>query len=111
MLQKVKDYVTWGEGTPENVALLIRRRGEFVGGIRVTDEELAGRSQFKSVDDLAVSLCAGDIGLKDVEGLEPLFRLHPPRGGFRGSRKKAFVAGGEAGYRGEVIADLLSSMV
>jgi large subunit ribosomal protein L30 len=111
MLQKVKDYVTWGEGIPKTVTLLIRCRGEFVGGIKLTDEGLAERSSFKSVDDLAGALCSGDAVLKDVEGLRPLFRLHPPRGGFRGSRKKAFVTGGEVGYRGEAIADLLSSMV
>jgi large subunit ribosomal protein L30 len=111
MLQKVKDHVTWGEGTPETVTLLIRGRGKFVGGIRLTDEGLNERSSFKSVDDLARALCAGDIALKDVKGLKPLFRLRPPRGGFRGSRKRAFVSGGEVGYRGEAIADLLSSMV
>ena len=111
MLQKVKDHVTWGEGTPETVTFLIRGRGEFVGGIKLTDESLNERSSFKSVDDLAEALCAGDIALKDIKGLKPLFRLRPPRGGFRGSRKKAFVTGGEVGYRGEAIADLLSNMV
>jgi len=111
MLQKVKDYVTWGEGTPETVSLLLRRSGEFSGGSKLTEEGLAARSDFKLVDDLAKALCAGKADLKDVQGLEPTFRLHPPRGGFRGSRKRSFASRGELGYRGEAIVDLISSMV
>jgi len=111
MLQKVKDYVTWGEGTPETVSLLLRHRGEFSGGTKLTEKELAERSNYTSVDDLAEALCSGTVHLKDVRGLKPVFRLHPPRGGFKGSRKRAFTAGGELGYRGEAITDLLSSMM
>jgi len=111
MLQKVKDYVTWGEGTPETVSLLLRRSGEFSGGAKLAEEGLAGRSSFTLVDDLANALCAGTAGLKDVQGLEPTFRLHPPRGGFRRSRKRAYASRGELGYRGEAIVDFISSMV
>ena len=111
MLQRVKDHVTWGEGTPENVSLLIRSRGELIGGKGLTEKELAERSKFKSLDDLARALCAGTASLKDVQGLKPVLRLHPPRGGFKRSRKRPFGAGGELGYRGEAISDLLSSMV
>lgn len=111
MLQKVKDYVTWGEGSPETIGLLLRSRGEFVGRIKLTEEELTDRSNFKSVDDFAKALCAGTANLKDVQGLKPVFRLHPPRGGFRGSRKRSFLARGELGYRGGAIVDLLSSMM
>lgn len=111
MLQKVKDYITWGEGTPETVSLLLRRSGEFSGGAKLAEEGLAERSSFTLMDDLAKALCAGTADLKDVQGLEPTFRLHPPRGGFRGSRKRSYTSRGELGYRGEAIAGLISSMV
>ncbi len=111
MLQKVKDYVTWGEADAETLGLLLGRRGEFVGGTKLSDDRLAESSEFKSVKDLASSLCHGSVALKDVQGLKPVFRLHPPRGGFHGSRKNPFVTGGELGHRGKAIADLISSMV
>jgi len=49
--------------------------------------------------------------LKDLPGVKPVFRLHPPRKGFKGSIKKSYRAGGEAGYRGEAINDLIRRMV
>jgi large subunit ribosomal protein L30 len=42
--------------------------------------------------------------------VQPIFKLHPPRKGFKGKTKKSFAAGGEAGYRGEKISELLKRM-
>jgi large subunit ribosomal protein L30 len=46
-----------------------------------------------------------------LPGIHPIFRLHPPSKGFKGKTKKNFRAGGEAGYRGEAINDLVKRMV
>ncbi|HEV2165782.1 MAG TPA: 50S ribosomal protein L30, partial [Thermoplasmata archaeon] len=43
-------------------------------------------------------------------GLRPVFRLHPPKGGWR-STKKPFASGGALGYRGPAINDLARKMV
>ena len=43
--------------------------------------------------------------------IKPLFRLRPPSKGFKGKVKKSFAAGGEAGYRGHSINDLLERMM
>ncbi|HNR25150.1 MAG TPA: 50S ribosomal protein L30, partial [Methanobacteriaceae archaeon] len=43
-------------------------------------------------------------------GLKPVFRLHPPRKGYK-DIKKAFNEGGTLGYRGEDINHLLKRMV
>jgi len=40
-----------------------------------------------------------------------VFRLRPPKKGFKGKVKRSFAAGGEAGYRGEEINELLKRMV
>jgi len=46
-----------------------------------------------------------------IPGLKPYFRLHPPKGGFKGSVKKPYNAGGELGYRGSAINDLIMRMI
>ena len=48
MLQKVKDYVTWGEVKPETLAKMIIHRGKLVGGVNVSDKYLKENSDFKS---------------------------------------------------------------
>jgi len=50
--------------------------------------------------------------LKDKKG-EPtnVFRLQPPRGGFKGSTKKAYQAGGVLGLREEQMDELVMRMV
>ena len=45
-----------------------------------------------------------------VPDVKPLFRLHPPKGGWK-STKKPFVRGGALGYRGKAINDLVRRMV
>ena len=49
-------------------------------------------------------------GLQPVEGIRPLFRLTPPKGGWR-STKKPFARGGALGYRGPKINELVQRMV
>ncbi len=86
MLQKSKDYITWGEITPETLSEIIYKRGEFVGGIRVTDELLAEKTDYSSIDDLSTALINGDVKATDIE-MKPVFRLHPPRKGYEGIRR------------------------
>jgi len=112
MLQKIKDYVTWGEVRPEVVAELLRKRGELEGGKPVTDEYVAEHTDYDGIDEFAEAYCNFEAELDDIPGLKPFFRLHPPRGGYeRGGIKKPFVLGGALGYRGEHINDLLMRMI
>jgi len=39
-----------------------------------------------------------------------VFRLHPPKKGFKGKVKRGYTAGGVTGYRGEAINDLIKKM-
>jgi len=47
--------------------------------------------------------------MRDVPGLKPLFRLHPPRKGYEGI-KRSFKEGGALGYRADKINALLRRM-
>ena len=38
MLQKAKDYITWGEADQGTVESMLRHRGRMVGGAPLTDE-------------------------------------------------------------------------
>ena len=109
MLQKAKDYITWGEVTAEEVALILRNRGELVGGRKLTDAYVKEHTKFKSIEDFAKAFVDFKAELKDIPNLKPVFRLHPPRKGYR-SIKRSFVEGGALGYRGEAMRDLLRRM-
>jgi len=82
MLNKVKDYITWGEIDEETLKLLKEKRSE----------------KTKNKEG------------KEIE--KGFFRLHPPRGGFeRKGIKFSFKAGGVLGYRGNKINDLIKKMM
>jgi len=110
MLRKAQSFITWGEASKETIALLLKKRGRIVGNRKLTDE-YAKKIGYDSLDALAEAIYNLKVGLKDLPGVKPVFRLHPPRKGFRGTVKKSYSAGGEAGYRGEAINDLIRRMV
>jgi large subunit ribosomal protein L30 len=101
MLAKVKDYVTWGEVDAEAVERLLRLRGELEGGGRLNDEYLRRNTRFKSIKAFAREFIAHKAELRDIPGLKPFFRLHPPRKGY-GGVKRSVKEGGALGYRGKM---------
>lgn len=109
MLKKVKDYVAWGEVSKETIALLLRERGKIIGDKKLTDE-YAKKNGYKSLDDLADALYSLKAEYASLPDVKPIFRLHPPRKGFKGKVKKSYAAGGVTGYRGEAINTLIENM-
>ena len=109
MIQKVKDYVAWGNITPEALAQLMHKRCELKGGVRLTDEYVKENTSSDDIDALAQAIHAGEVSMKDVPQLKPLFRLHPPRKGHKGI-KKTVAEGGVLGYHGDDINALLHKM-
>lgn len=109
MLQKVKDYVTWGEVDPSTIEELLKNRGQLVGGRRFTEEHLEKNTKFKSIKEFAKAFSEFKAEFKDISGLKPVFRLHPPRKG-HGRIKRGFAEGGALGARGEEIKEILSKM-
>lgn len=107
MVRKVKDYIAWGVVDADTLANLLRLRGRFAGGKRLTQEYM-DECELGSMEDFAKAVYNGDAKLSDIPNLKPLFRLHPPRKGHRGI-KKTVTEGGELGFH-EDIGALLRKM-
>lgn len=113
MLERVKDYVTWGEISSEMIAKVLVTRAEAVGKSRkkLNDEFMKSNSEkYKSIISFAKAVTLNEATLKDVKNLQPVIRLHPPKGGYE-NVKTSFVAGGSLGYRGKDIERLLEKMI
>jgi large subunit ribosomal protein L30 len=108
MLQKAKDYITWGEIDEETLIEIISKRGELVGGSKITNEYLSENTKYGSIEDLANALLKGEVDYDEIN-LKPVFRLHPPRKGYEAIRV-SFNEGGTLGFRGELIKDLVKKM-
>ena len=110
MLQVIKDYCTWGEIDEATLAALIRARGKVVGDKALDDAYLKENSEFATVDEMAKAIIENNYKMKDVVGVKPIFRLHPPIKGYEGN-KRSFQNGGALGYRGAKINDLVNRMI
>ncbi|MDP6906183.1 MAG: 50S ribosomal protein L30 [Candidatus Thalassarchaeaceae archaeon] len=112
MLQKVKDFVTWGEVSSDAIASMIRDRGRLVGNHPVTDGDVKNSTAYKNIDSFAAAIASGEATTKDMETLKRVFRLHPPRGNKGwGGIKRHFTVGGALGFRGEAIEELAARMM
>lgn len=113
MLQKVQALVAWGEVDAGVLELLLRKRAEREGAGKLDEEFLKAQLGSGGFDELAGSLVAGELGLRELwrAGVKPRFRLHPPKGGFKRSTRRAYSDGGETGYRGKEINSLVRRMI
>ena len=109
MIRKVKDYVAWGNVNKESLEMILRMRGELIGGASLTDKYLKKNTNYGSIKSLAKSICEEKSSFKDFPILTQVFRLHPPRGGHKGI-KKTFQQGGALGFYGDDINYLLKQM-
>ena len=112
MLQKAKDYITWGNADADLVEKMITERGRLVGDKPITDAYVKESSEFGSIKEFAAAIVAGDATVKDLPEMKRVFRLHPPVGpkGW-GGLKRTFVIGGALGARGDEISALVERMI
>ena len=110
MLQKAKDYITWGEVDAETLENMIRVRGRLSGDEAMTDEYLKANTEFATAAEMAKAILGSGYRMKDVEGAKAVFRLHPPSKGYEGI-KRSYRNGGALGYRGEAINELIARML
>ena len=109
MLQKAKDYITWGEVDEDTVAKLLSKRGKLAGNVKLTEDYLKENTDFSSVEELSKAVVDSGAKLED-SGIKPIFRLHPPRKGYE-DIKKTFIESGSLGYRGDKMGDLVKKMI
>jgi large subunit ribosomal protein L30 len=113
MLRAAKNLVAWGQISPQVLEALLRKRAERDRAEKLDDDFARVFFNRQSIADLAKSIAAGEIPVKDLwsAGIKPGFRLHPPKGGFKRSTRRAATDGGELGYRGEDINRLVRRMI
>ena len=113
MLRTAKNLVAWGQVNPDVMEALLRKRAEREGKREFNDEFAKVFFKKENIAELAKSVVAGEIAVKDLwlAGVKPRFRLHPPKGGFKRSTRRAATDGGELGYRGEDINRLVKRMI
>ncbi|MBN1389232.1 MAG: 50S ribosomal protein L30 [Candidatus Thermoplasmatota archaeon] len=111
MLLKAKDYITWGEVEADTLERLFHERSEYNGSSRLSDQIVKKNTEFKDLKGLAAAVSEGAFDHRSIDGLNPVFRLNPPRkGGYEGI-KRAYSVGGALGYRGKEINKLLERMI
>jgi large subunit ribosomal protein L30 len=113
MLRAAKNLVAWGQVNPDVMEALLRKRAERDGNKKLDEEFVKVLFKKENIADLAKSIVAGETDVKDLwlAGVKPRFRLHPPKGGFKRSTRRAATDGGELGYRGEDINRLVKRMI
>jgi large subunit ribosomal protein L30 len=109
MLQKAKDYITWGEPSENTIKLILNKRAEIPGRKKL-DETTVKALGFDSIEALAKALHKCEIDINKIKGLKPFFRMHPPKKGFKRSVKRPYNSKGELGYRGDAINELVKRM-
>jgi large subunit ribosomal protein L30 len=109
MLKTVQNFTTWGEASREVINMLMRKKGRLTGNVKFTDE-YAQKAGYQSLEALSEAIFNCNVEYRKLPNVQPVFRLHPPTKGFKGKIKKGYGMGGELGYRGEKINELIKRM-
>lgn len=111
MIQKINDFVTWGEINKDTIKLLLAKRGKITKKEKFSENYLKEKTKL-SLDDFSEQFINLKKEFKDIPGLKNFFKLCPPRGGFeKEGTKKPYSLGGSLGYRKEKINDLIQRML
>ncbi|NPD87159.1 MAG: 50S ribosomal protein L30 [Asgard group archaeon] len=109
MLKKAQNFITWGEISQDILKHVLEKRGEIAGRKKLTNKHLKEHTEYSTIIELSKALHKGEVTIGDIPELKKFFRLHPARKGYRGI-KKGFAEGGEVGYRGKAINELIVRM-
>tara|TARA_Y100000310_G_scaffold344294_1_gene456259 strand:+ start:3154 stop:3627 length:474 start_codon:yes stop_codon:yes gene_type:complete len=111
MINKAKDYITWGEIDEGTFRELLEKRGKVMGNKPLTPEYLKDKLKV-DFDGFVKDYFGFKKELKDIPGFKCFFKLTPPAKGFgRKGIKKPFSMGGALGYRKDMINDLIKRMI
>lgn len=110
MLRVAKDYITWGEIEKDVLTKLITSRGKLEGDKEITDDYLKSATSYNTVDKISQAIADNKFNYKEIPGVKPVFRLNPPKSGYKGI-KRSFKRKGALGYRGKDINKLIERMI
>ena len=96
MLEKIRNFVAYGEIEKGTLTRLIEKRGKRIDKGEIKDSE-------KIAEEIGKGKKLSELGLK------PFFRLHPPRGGLKSSKKH--FPRGVLGNHGKEINKLIERML
>ena len=109
MINKVRDYITFGEIDEKTYLTMLEKRGELIGKKKANEDKKV------NLKEISEKYFKGELKLREMSlkyNLKPFFRLHPPIGGFEKKGIKApFTKGGVLGNRSEQIKDLINKML
>ncbi len=109
MLEKVKDYVTYGVIDKDTFVELLKKRGRIEGDKPLTEDFLKRATKFSDFLKFADAISDEKIKIKDIKGLKPVFRLNPPRKGMKSIRLP--YPKGDLGFRKENMSEFLKRMM
>ncbi len=111
MLQKAKEYITWGKVDAQTIEKLIKHRGRLIGSGMVNDEYINSNTGYSSIEEISTAISKNDFLYKNIPEVKPVFRLSPPKHGYK-SVKRPYRDHGDLGVRDDNgIKKLISVMV
>jgi len=108
MLEKAKDYITYGEISQEVCERLLLTRARLPGDKPIDEKHIKSKTDM-TPKKFVKSYFAGKKSLEEL-GIKKVFRLHPPKKGLE-DIKTGYKRGGALGYRGQAINELLERMI
>ncbi|WP_135853200.1 50S ribosomal protein L30 [Halorussus salinus] len=110
MVSKVNDYTAYGEPSQDVLETVLEKRAEpEEGDAQIDDEWVADETDYDDVSDLASALLDEETTLRE-QGLSPVLRLHPPRGGHDGIKHPTKEGGQLGKHDTDQIDSLLKAM-
>jgi len=109
MLQKSRNWITWGKIEKETVVELFKKRGTVAGGKKLDENNMKKVTKYDVLDSFVDDLMKDKVKFKDIPELKPVFRLKPPRKGYKATRLP--YPKGDLGNRKEKINELLERMM
>jgi len=94
MIKVVKDYVAYGPIDEKTLTALIKKKGELSDSVKEAD-----------IADMAKKIFGGK---KTSDFINPVFRLHPPRKGYRDTKRN--YPAGDLGKRDDMVSFIKKMM-
>lgn len=109
MLNKAKDYITWGQIDNKTLSKLLEKRGKLLGDKKIDEKILEKITKFKNFNEFSEALIGGKSNLKEIKEIKPIFKLNPPKHGYKAIRLP--YPKGDLGDRKEKINNLIERMI